>query len=166
VSVKNYTTQDCISILDNWLYQKGYTLGFGQWKRLKKSKNSAGLWVRVFQNKELGFTIDIIESSMGLVVLDKAISTQVLTVKPSYLAKIAFENSFYDAEGEKLRAGSAEKTIKYYMGVKNLVPIYHGIDDTDDNGTAIKWYSFTDDDSGRDYGLLLYSDGSWIITSD
>lgn len=182
--MSEYRTKDCIAVLDKWLSQHmgqpnawlspsqtHSVLGLGQWKRLKKSKNSQGLWVRIFENKVTDLIVDVVESPMGLVVLEPKTTQTNLVATTSkskiYLAKIAYDSGgIYDAEGEKLKNGSAEATVKYYMGVDNLEAICVGLDETDDDGTPVKIYSFTDDDTGRDYCLMLYTDGSWLIESD
>lgn len=163
--MSDYTTADCVVILDKWLSKQMHIVGLGQWKRLKKSKNAQGLWSRLFENKVSSLVVEIVETPMGLVVIEPNVENNQVAQK-SYMAYQHNQGTLYDDIGEKLKAGSPEKTIKYYWGVDNFDWMWNGQPDKDDNGIDVTCYSFVDNDSGRDYALLVYSDGSWVVFSD
>lgn len=164
--MSDYTTKDCVLILDKWLIQQNQTQGLGQWKRVKKNKNAQGLWSRLFENKVNLLMIEILETPLGLVVIEPKAQVGYLTpTQNTSMAEMYNKDTLYDKIGSKLHGNDAEKTMKYYLGLTNLTCIWNGQDDEDDNGIAVTCYSYVDD-NGRNYALLVYSDGSWVIFSD
>jgi hypothetical protein len=156
--MSQYTTDDCVALLDKWSMEHHKGLGVNEWKRAKKSKNSLGQWVRQFENRKTKQVLNLIEFTDGL---------HMEEIQPLIQFSLAQRAcGLYDASGEKLRKNSPEETIKYYMGVSTLICLNSHEKTTDDDGTDVTGYFYVDDDTGRDYGILIYQDGSWVIESD
>lgn len=131
-----------------------------QWKRVRKYKVNDNFY-RDFEHSSIGI-ITIKENNGFLEIVPQEFSN---STKNKKISLASLYQGLIDDSGDKLIGNDVEKTLVEYLGKdEEYEYISSDINDDDGYGNPVTGYYYHSD--GRDISFFLYSDNSWVITSD
>jgi hypothetical protein len=160
------TTENCKDFLVKYYKILNVITKVDGWKRVRKYKVGTNFH-RDFEHAAFGI-ITLKEEDGTLEIVSQAqqpLQEKLTSPKTKKPSMASLYEGMCDDSGDKLVRGSVEKTLESYLGKgEEYELISDDANDDDGYGNTVAGYYYEAD--CRDISLLVYEDGSWVITSD